>query len=73
MAAALAALDPANRDAWALFRRLVIRLAGDLGAGGVVLARLTSEMSLSEFEDMWHRLSILYDAICPVPQPPQES
>lgn len=69
MADALAALDPPNRDAWALYRKVVTRLAGDLGAGGVVLERLTREMTVDEFEETWRRLAILYHAICPPPKP----
>jgi hypothetical protein len=73
VAQALASLDDANREAWTLYRKVVTRLSGDLNAGGTVLERLTREMGPSEFDETWRRLMILYNAICPQPEPPKET
>lgn len=73
MATALQTLDGPNTEAWALYRKVITRLTGDLGAGGMVLERLTRDLSSADFEDVWRRLSILYHAICPMPEPPKES
>jgi hypothetical protein len=73
VADALADLDAENREAWALYRKVVTRLAGDLGTGGVVLERLTRELTQSEFDDTWRRLAILYHALNPPPPRPKET
>lgn len=75
MASALAGLDEPNREAWALYRQVVTQLAADLHAGGVVLERLTRDLSPSEFADMWRRVSLLYSTLNPPtrPQPSQET
>ena len=72
VASALAGLDDANQEAWALYRKVITRLSADLHAGGIVLDRLSREMSAREFEDTWRRLVILYNALCPPPEPPKE-
>ena len=69
VAAALAGLDDANREAWALYRKVITRLSADLHAGGVVLERLTREMDAHEFDDTWRRLVMLYAVISPLPDP----
>jgi hypothetical protein len=71
VAAALAGLDPANREAWAIFQKVVTRLTADLQVGGVVLERLTREYDGGEFDALWRRLGILYDILCPPPSPPK--
>jgi hypothetical protein len=72
VAAALATLDADNRAAWNLYRKVITRLSSDLAAGGVVLDRLTQDLTVDDFDAMWRRLTILYDAICPPPARPQE-
>lgn len=69
VADALAGLDGQNREAWRLYRQVVTRLGGDLHAGGLVLDRLTRDMDPDDFADLWQRLTVLYNAINPPPDP----
>jgi hypothetical protein len=34
-----------------------------------VLERLTADLDPDDFADLWRRLVILYDTICPPPEP----
>jgi hypothetical protein len=57
--------DRANVQAWQVFRQLTTRFAFDAHAGGVILDRITYEMATDSFEELVHRLAVLYDVCYP--------
>lgn len=69
ISAQMQALDAFNCRTWAIYRHLVTRLAADMHSGGVVLERLTADLDPDDFAELWRRLVILYDVICPPSQP----
>ena len=58
-------LDDANREAWAMFQRLMSRFVVDLGAGSAVFARMTADVPDEAYADLVARLTVLYDIVCP--------
>lgn len=66
----LSGLDPINTLVWRLYRQVICRLSADLSAGGMVLARLTHELTDDDFADVWRRLVKLYDILDPPPKGP---
>lgn len=65
VADALADLDGPNSEAWEFYKKVVTRLSADLYMGGVVLGSLTKGMDPDDFDDLWRRLTILYNALNP--------
>lgn len=65
----LTALDEDNQRAWALYRSCCNRFTHDLGAGSVVLQRLTQDMTADEFADVTERLRVVYDILAPRKEP----
>ncbi len=65
VAARLEGLSPENSEAWAIFRTCLTRLAGDGHVVGEAIRRFTAHVPDEDFPDVWHRLNVLYDVLCP--------
>lgn len=44
---------------------MTCRFAHDLAAGGMAFQRLTEHLDSDEFADIWDRVRLLYDVLCP--------
>lgn len=58
-------LDSDNQRAWSLYRSCCNRFTQDLGAGALLLDRLTQDLGAEEFEELADRLRLLYDIVAP--------
>jgi len=58
-------LDGANQQVWALYKSCCNRFTQDLGAGSVMLDRLTQDMGAEEFAETAERLAVVYDILAP--------
>lgn len=65
----MADLAPENADAWQLFFRVTSRFAADLHCVNAVLARVLDSLDGDEALDLLERLSLIYDTLCPPPEP----
>lgn len=64
------ALDEDNRDAWALWQTMGTRFVKEFGIGATVLAWRCEGRAPDDIDDLIARLSVIYDALCPVAQTP---
>jgi hypothetical protein len=67
----LTGLDADNQQAWDIYRACCNRFTQDLGAGAVVLERLTQDMAVEDFVDVTERLRVVYDILAPRKEPPR--
>ena len=58
-------LDQDNQQAWSLYRTCCNRFTQDLGAGALLLDRLTQDLGAEEFSDLTERLRLVYDIVAP--------
>ena len=65
----LTSLDADNQQAWEIYRACCNRFTQDLGAGSVVLDRLTQDMEPEDFVDVTDRLRLVYDILAPRKEP----
>ena len=63
--ARLQELDGDNQQAWTLYRTCCNRFTQDLGAGALLLDRLTQDLGADEFGDLTERLRLVYDIVAP--------
>jgi hypothetical protein len=61
--------DAANAEAWRLFTQTITRFSSDLHLAGVMVDRMTAGMDPEDFADLMRRFGILYDVLCPPPEP----
>jgi len=61
-------LDMDNRRAWDLAQGLFVRLIAETDSFGPVLARITSDLDVEQFEDTLRRLTLIYDVLAPLPK-----
>jgi hypothetical protein len=57
--------DPANAEAWELFKRTMSRFTVDTHTVGLVLDRLDTDITAQTFPDLVERFAIIYDALHP--------
>lgn len=58
-------LDGENQQAWSLYRSCCNRFTQDLGAGALLLDRLTQDLGAEEFSELTERLRLIYDIVSP--------
>jgi hypothetical protein len=68
VAQSLGSLDEDNQRAWTIFQRLQSRFLLDHHASSVALDRLTRDLSHADCADLFDRLRVLYDIVCPPPE-----
>jgi hypothetical protein len=69
VSARLDGLDDENVAAWTLYRQCCNRFVHELGAGAVVLERLTTAQDAEQFGETCERLRVLHDVL----QPPKRT
>lgn len=63
-------LDTANREAWHVFGQVCRRICHDIpGLAAPVMARVVKDKDPEEATDLLERLSLIYDAVSPPPEP----
>ncbi len=60
-----------NAFAWETFHAVLCRFGVDGQAVGQALGWFTADLTDEEKQDLWHRLSLLYDELVPRPAPPK--
>jgi hypothetical protein len=60
--------DVPNRTAWRIYCRVATRFNADTHTAGLLLARLTEDMTTAELTDCMERLAVIYDECNPPPE-----
>lgn len=59
-------LDDDNCAAWELWLRIGTRAVKDFGLGQFIVTRACEGLAPEDVDDLISRLSVIYDAVCPV-------